>query len=155
MTDRTIAVDPVRRRIWVSADPERAFETFTRGMTKWWPRKNSINTSPIAEVVVEPWAGGRWFERGEDGSECLWGKVLAWDPPGRLLLAWQISPNWHFDAAVATEVEICFLPDDHGTLVQLEHRLEGYGEAAEDMHAIFDSPQGWAGALESFAAQLR
>jgi len=147
----TITVAPVRRQARVNAAPARAFEIFTRGMTRWWPRKNTINSSSIQEIVMEPQAGGRWLERGEDGSECQWGKVLAWEPPARLVLAWQISAQWQYDPALVTEVEVRFSPDGDGTLVELEHRLDGYGEAAEQMRQVFDSPQGWTGTLEDFA----
>ena len=148
----TLAVAPVRKRIHVNAAPPRAFEIFTAGMRRWW-REYSINKSPIADIVIEPKAGGRWFERGQDGSECQWGKVLAWQPPDRPVLAWQISPQWQFDAKLVTEVEIRFVADGTGTRVELEHRLDGYGSAAEDMRAIFDSPRAWMGLLELFAKE--
>jgi hypothetical protein len=67
------------------------------------------------------------------------------------MLAWQISAQWQYEPALVTEVEVRFSPDGEGTLVELEHRLDGYGQAAEQMRHIFDSPQGWAGALENFA----
>jgi uncharacterized protein YndB with AHSA1/START domain len=152
--NQTIRVAPVRRCIRVSADPARAFDIFTGGMTRWWPRKNTINSSPIHEVIVEPHVEGRWFERGEDGSECQWGKVLAWEPPGRLVLAWQISAHWRYDPSLMTEVEVRFRADGEETVVELEHRLDGYGEAAEQMCHVFDSPQGWMGVLEDFAGTV-
>jgi uncharacterized protein YndB with AHSA1/START domain len=147
----TIDVAPVRKRIHVAASPERAFEVFTTGMTRWWPRTHSINQSPIATVVMEPRAGGRWFERGEDGSECEWGRVLAWEPGRRLVLAWQIDAQWRYDPDLLTEVEIRFTEDSGGALVELEHRLDGYGEAAEQLRQIFEAPAGWSGVLASFA----
>ena len=150
---QTITVAPVRRRTRVNVEPARAFDIFTNGMIRWWPRKNSINGSPIQEIILEPRVGGRWLERGEDGSECQWGKVLAWEPPTRLMLAWQISAQWQYEPALVTEVEVRFSPDGDGTLVELEHRLDGYGQAAEQMRQIFDSPQGWAGTLENFAKE--
>jgi hypothetical protein len=66
---------------------DRTFHVFTAGMSRWWLKSDSINKSTIKDIVIEPKAGGRWFERGEDGSECEWGKVLAWEPPVRLRLA--------------------------------------------------------------------
>lgn len=147
---QTITVAPVRKRIRVNAPPAKAFEIFTAGMTRWWPRRQSINTSPIREVVVEPATGGRWLERGEDGSECQWGQVLAWEPPGRLLLSWQITPQWRYDPDLVTEVEIRFQADGDGTVVELEHRLDGYGAASEQMRAVFDSPDAWEGTLRQF-----
>lgn len=151
---RTIHVAPVRRSLRVAAEPARAFEIFTTGMTRWWPRDKSINRSPITAIVIEPRAEGRWFERGEDGSECQWGKVLAWEPPGRLVLAWQISPEWQYDGELVTEVEVLFSPDGEGTLVELEHRLEGYGEAAERMRGILGSEQGWGSVLKAFEGEV-
>jgi hypothetical protein len=148
---RTVAVAPVRKSIRVTATPERAFDVFTRGMNRWWNKQYSINKSPIKDIVVEPRVGGRWFEHGEDGSECQWGKVLSWQPPGRLLLAWQITPQWTFEPDLVTEVELHFTADAQGTLVELEHRVDGYGPAAEDMFKQFDSPDDWMGLLVSFA----
>jgi uncharacterized protein YndB with AHSA1/START domain len=152
---KTIAVAPVRKSVRVKAPPTRAFEIFTAGMKRWWLPNYSINKSPIADIVVEPRQGGRWFERGEDGSECQWGKVLAWEPPGRLVLTWQISPQWQYDPDLVTEVEVRFVPDSGGTRVDLEHRLEGYGDAADQMRAIFDGPNAWMGILEKFAEVAR
>lgn len=146
----TIAVAPVRKRIRVAAPPAHAFDVFTTRMTRWWPPGHSINTSPIAAVVLEPEVGGRWYERGEDGSECRWGTVLVWEPPARLVLNWQISPQWRFDAALTTEVEVRFQGDGDGTIVELEHRLDGYGPAAAPMRNIFDSLKGWGGIVERY-----
>jgi hypothetical protein len=104
--------------------------------------------------MIEPCAGGRWFERGEDGSECDWGKVLAWEPPsdkggGRLLLAWQINADFKYDPSLLTEVEIRFTPADSGTLVELEHRLiERMGERGVGMRDAFT--RGWGLLLDSF-----
>jgi uncharacterized protein YndB with AHSA1/START domain len=147
---KTIAVAPVRKSVRVNAAPPRAFEIFTAGMKRWW-KDYSINKSPIADIVMEPRTGGQWFERGEDGSTCQWGKVLAWEPPGRLVLAWQISPQWQFDEAIVTELEVRFVPDGGGTRVELEHRLDGFGDAAAQMRAIFDDPKGWTLMLEKYA----
>lgn len=147
----TLKVAPVRKSIRVSASPEVAFQIFTGSMGSWWPKHHSINRSPIREVVIEPAQGGRWFETGEDGSECQWGRVVAWEPPSRLVLSWQIDRNFQFDPDLMTEVEVRFSPDGDGTLVQLEHRLDGYGEAAAHMFDIFDGSNAWQATLEEFA----
>jgi uncharacterized protein YndB with AHSA1/START domain len=148
-------VEPVVKSMRVQATPARAFEVFTAAMGRWWLRDYSINPtrSPIAEVVIEPKAGGRWYERGEDGSECDWGRVLHWEPPKRLVLAWQINHRWQFDAALLTEVEVRFEAQGaRATEVRLEHRLlDRYGQAAAEMRGIFDSAQGWSGLLERYA----
>ena len=148
---KTVSVAPVRKSVHVKATPERAFEIFTAGMGRWWSKQYSINKSPIKDIVVEPRTDGRWFERGEDGSECQWGKVLAWEPPSRLLLAWQITPCFSYDPDLVTELDVRFIAEGGGTRVELEHRLGGYGAAAEDMFKVFDA--GWQGLLESFAKE--
>jgi uncharacterized protein YndB with AHSA1/START domain len=143
---------PVRKSILVKAEPARAFEVFTAGISRWWPGSHSIGTSPQKEVVMEPKVGGRWFERGEDGSECQWGQVLAWEPPSRVVLAWQIDAQWRFDPHLVTEVEVRFIPEGQATRVELEHRnLERYGVQSEAVRATYDSPGGWSGLLEGFA----
>jgi uncharacterized protein YndB with AHSA1/START domain len=147
-----IAPAAIRKQVRVKAPPTRAFEIFTAGMSRWWLKTHTINTtkSPLKDIVLEPREGGRWFERGEDGSECQWGKVLAWEPPTRLLLAWQITAQWQFDPNLVTEVEIRFAPDGGGTRVELEHRLlERLGDAAEAMRQSFE--RGWGSLLEEFA----
>jgi uncharacterized protein YndB with AHSA1/START domain len=101
---------------------------------------------------MEPRVGGRWFERAADGTETNWGKVLAWDPPGRVLLAWQINASWTYDPDLLTEVEMSFADQGDGTtLVTLEHRkLERFGDSAK---ALADQlGNGWPGLLQAFAA---
>jgi uncharacterized protein YndB with AHSA1/START domain len=151
-----VKIAPVRRVIRVKANPEIAFDVFSAGMTRWWPgATHTINPtkSPLKEVVMEPRAGGRWYERGEDGSECEWGKVLAWTPPQRLLLGWQVNAQWTYDPNLLTELEVNFVDEGAGiTRVELEHRdLERFGEAAETIRAAFESPDGWNGLLEKYA----
>jgi uncharacterized protein YndB with AHSA1/START domain len=151
---RALKVAPVRKSVRVNASPERAFEVFTSGMVRWWLKSHSINKSPIKDIVLEPKEGGRWFERGEDGTECQWGKVLAWDPPSRLMLAWQITQAWTFDPNLMTEVDVRFIPDGGGTRIELEHRVDGFGDAAPQLFGILDSPNGWSALLGSFAGNL-
>ena len=144
----------VRQSIVVQAPQERAFAVFTEGMSSWWPLDTHvIGQKPVADAVMEPRAGGRWFERAENGSECEWGRVLAWEPPDRVVLAWEISPDWRYDRDIHTEVEVRFHAEDEGrTRVELEHRgLESFGERAEEMRGIFGSEGGWPGLLGRFA----
>ena len=155
MVEQQQAGVAVRQSIVVDAPRDRAFTVFTEEMSTWWPMDSySIGAGSMAAAVIEPREGGRWFERSEDGSECDWGRVLVWEPPGRLVLAWQISPEWKYDAGLHTEIEVRFTAEDERrTRVDLEHRkLENFGEAAEQMRAIFGSDDGWGGLLRRFAA---
>lgn len=149
-------VEPILKTMVVQAKPEHAFEVFTAGMGRWWLRNCSINPtkSPIAEVVIEPRVGGRWFERGSDGSECDWGKVLVWEPSRRLVLAWQINAQWQFDPALTTEVEVNFnAQSSKATKITLEHRkLERYGDSASVVRDGLGG--GWGGLLERYAAAV-
>ena len=150
MNSPTISPAPVRKTLVVKADVHRSFQAFTSRMGSWWPRSKSIGTSPQAHVIIEPRTGGRWYERGQDGSETEWGKVLHWDPPGRLVLAWQIDGSWKYNPACVTEVEIHFTPvDAMQTRVELEHRhLERLGENAAAVREMLNS--GWGGILELY-----
>ena len=91
MNSPTISPAPIRKTLLVKADVHRSFQAFTNRMGSWWPRSHSIAASPTVDVIIEPRAGGRWYERGQDGSESEWGKVLHWEPPARLVLAWQLE----------------------------------------------------------------
>jgi uncharacterized protein YndB with AHSA1/START domain len=145
----------VRQSIVVEAPRDRAFAVFTEGMTSWWPTDTyTIGAGPMAAAVVEPRVGGRWYERSEDGSETEWGRVLAWEPPDRVVLVWQLSPEWKYDPELHTEIEVRFSAEDDGrTRVELEHRkLENYAERAEQMRTILGSDDGWGGLLRRFAA---
>lgn len=144
----------VRKTITVAATPERAFRVFTEQMSSWWPlASHHIGKADAKAAVVEPFVGGRWFERGVDGSECEWGKVLVWDPPKRVVLAWQISGDWQHDPTLDTEVDVRFVAEGKGTRVELEHRkLGAFGPRAEEMRGVFESEGGWTGLLAAFAA---
>ncbi len=143
---------PVRKTLSVKAPANHCFDVFTGSMGRWWPPSHSTSKSPLKDVVVEPRAGGRWFEKGEDGTETDWGKVLAWDPPARLLLAWQLGADWAYDPDFETEVEVSFTPADDGTTtVVLEHRhLERFGAAAQGVRDAIDSPGGWGSIMAEF-----
>jgi uncharacterized protein YndB with AHSA1/START domain len=149
----TVTEASVRKSVEVAAPVEKAFRVFTEGFDMWWSRDHHIGEAELKEAVLEGRPGGRWYERGVDGSECEWGKVLVWEPPHRLVLAWQIGAQWHFDADLVTEVEVRFDPvGPDRTRVELEHRdLDRYGDTQEQMRASLDSEGGWQGLLEAFA----
>jgi uncharacterized protein YndB with AHSA1/START domain len=146
---------PIKKSVLVAASPERAFQVFTEAMSTWWPlRTHHIGKADAESVVIEPFAGGRWFERGIDGSECDWGRVRTWDPPRRLVLSWEITSDWRHDPSIQTEVDVRFSAEGASTRVDLEHRLlHHYGEAAAQMRGIFESEKGWMGLLKAFAAR--
>lgn len=146
-----MTIAPIVRTVQVKAPPARAFELFAGHMEKWWPKGRTIGKNPHASIVVEPWAGGRWSEFDAEGAETRWGKVLAWEPPSRLLLGWQINSRWTFDPDFLTEVELTFaLTEGGGTLVTLEHRhLERFGDDAAKHAETLGG--GWPGYLAEFA----
>lgn len=144
---------PVRKSVTVKAPPAKAFEVFTAGVGRWWPKTHHIGAAEPETVVIEAKVGGRWYERGVDGVECQVGKVLVWDPPARVVLGWQLTHDWKFDPDLVTEVEIRFIPEGEGaTRVELEHRnLERFGDRAEAVRSQIDAPNGWGALLQLFA----
>jgi uncharacterized protein YndB with AHSA1/START domain len=152
MSTESAAAVEVVRSVSVPLSQAWTFELFTARMTEFWPKENSIGSSEIADVVMEPRVGGRWFERGVDGTERQWGCVASWDPPREVVLLWQIRADWRFDPDLKTEVEVTFTDEGAGrTRLDLRHRnLQRYGDNTEQMRAIFDSPGGWAGTLTRF-----
>lgn len=148
---KTITLAPVRKTLHVNAPPGKAFDVFIARMSGWWPPTHTILKSKFKDAVVEPRAGGRWYHVGEDGSECETGRVAVWDPPGRLVLVWQLNPEWQYDPDLETEVELRFVPEGTGTRVEFEHRhIERMGKDAEKAHAAVDGPGGWTAILDEF-----
>jgi uncharacterized protein YndB with AHSA1/START domain len=147
-------LNSVRKSITVDVPQARAFEVFTSGFASWWP----LDTHHIAEqdaetAVIEPRAGGRWYERAADGSECEWGTVIAFDPPERLVLGWQLDGDFKYDPDLVTEVEVSFIPESEcRTHVVLEHRdLDRFGDRRDAVTKAFNAEGGWGGLLERFA----
>lgn len=150
------ALEPVRKTVVVQTSQARAFQVFTQGMDRWWPRQSHhIGKAEMAECILEPREGGRWYERGVDGSECDWGKVLRWEPPSCVVLAWQIDASWQYDAKLVTEVEVRFIVEaPTRTRVELEHRnLERFGPSAAELRKTIDSAGGWPHLLERFSGE--
>jgi len=150
-------IPSVRHTITVEAPREHAFEVFTRGIDTWWFRDHSIGTEPLKEVVMEPCKGGRVFERGIHGAECDWGRVLVWDPPSRLVVAWQIGGDWQFDRdpAHASEYEVRFTEEAPArTRVEFEHRhFDRHGEAGR--HIRDNVEKGWSRLLAAYAKSAK
>src|SRR5215510_9179881 len=116
----------IHGKITVGVPVEQAFRVFTDSFHTWWPPAYHIGQAELEKAVLEPHAGGRWYERDVEGSECDWGRVLAWEPPHRLVVTWQINGQWQYDPDPehASEIEVRFTADgaEH-TTVELEHRL--------------------------------
>jgi DNA-binding transcriptional ArsR family regulator/uncharacterized protein YndB with AHSA1/START domain len=146
--DQTMTTRPeivVTKTVPVEAPLAVAFEVFIG--QQWWPVETHHLAEPHGrEVVLEPFPGGRWYERAADGTETDWGTVLAWQPPYRLLLTWQVSPDWTYepDPDRGSQVEVTFTPEGpEATRVELMHRhLERYGPEAERMRRILDGKGG-------------
>lgn len=146
----------VHRSITVPLAQAEAFALFTDGIDSWWPRDgHSIGQAPLQQVSLEAHTDGRWFERSTDG-EHVWGRVLQWQPPHRVVMSWQISAEWTSDPTVATEIDVCFTDIGAGrTRIDLEHHhLDRYGDRHGDMLVALDSPDGWQAVLAAYAANV-
>ena len=148
MSQDTIA--PVRHSVPVPISAERAFTLFTDGFNTWWIGHH-IGEADLAEAVIEPRVDGRWYERGVDGTECDWGKVLVYEPPSRLVMTWQLNSEFRYDPDLshASEVEVRFTEADGQTTVDFEHRhLERLGAGAEELATSIAADDGWPGILD-------
>jgi len=150
MSPQKITPAPVRKSIRVQVSQARAFEVFTARFGAWWPKTHHIAAAEMNEAIIEPRQDGRWYEKGVDGSECVWGRVLVWEPPARVVLSWRLNSRFQLDDEVDSEVEVRFIPDGEGaTLVELEHRITAAD--GEEIAAQVSSPGGWGGLLEFYA----
>ncbi len=149
----------VRTEITVDVSLERAFRVFTERFDQIKPHEHNMLGIDIAQSVFEPKVGGRVYDRGVDGSECQWGRVLAYEPPTRIVFTWDISPRWQIetDLARSSEVEIRFTAEAEGrTRVELEHRhLERHGDGWQGLAAGVRGDQGWPLYLQRFAQAAR
>ena len=150
----TISIAPVRKSVVVQASATKAFEVFTIGIDRWWPRHIGIGTTPVRESIIEPFVGGRWHTKCEDGAETVVGHVRVWQPGRQFVVTWEINAAWKPDARpqLTSEVEVRFVDLGSGmTRVELEHRgFERMGPAdGEKMRNEVDG--GWPSLLETFA----
>jgi uncharacterized protein YndB with AHSA1/START domain len=148
----------IRTSLVVEAPIELAFSVFTEGIDSWFPREYNLLDVDIAKRVFEPREGGQVYDVGTDGSECHWARVLAWEPPIRVAISWDISPQWQIEAdhARTSEVEVHFTPEgEDRTRVELEHRnLERHGDGWESLRDTLGSEGGWPGCLQRLAGRL-
>jgi uncharacterized protein YndB with AHSA1/START domain len=148
----------VRNSIVVEAPIERAFSVFTDGFGTFKPRDHNLMPVDIEETIFETHVGGNIYDRGVDGSECRWARVLAFEPPNRVVFSWDISPQWQIetDPDKTSEVEVRFIAEaPDRTRVELEHRnLDRHGDGWEDVRDGVHGDQGWPLYLNLFAEQL-
>jgi uncharacterized protein YndB with AHSA1/START domain len=149
----------VRTEIVVEAPIERAFSVFTEDIGSWWDADHHILEGELAEMVFEPREGGHVYDRGVDGSECRWSRVLAYEPPERVVISWDINTQWQLetDLEKTSEVEVRFVAEGPDrTRVELEHRnLDRHGEGWEGMRGAVGSPEGWPAGLRAFAERMK
>ena len=150
LAQQRIAPAAIRKTVIVNVPIERAFHIFVALMGSWWHKGHSVTKETTqVDVVIEPQAGGRWYEKGADGSEHPWGKVLTYERPRRLVLAWQLSREFVYDPDLETTVEVTFEETEQGTRVRFEHRgLERMGEGAVETFESMDG--GWGMLLDLF-----
>lgn len=148
----------VQTEVVVDAPLERAFSVFTARFGEIKPREHNLLSADLAETVFEPRAGGHIYDRAVDGSECHWARVLAFEPPHRVVFSWDIGPTWQLetDPARASEVEVRFIPEsDERTRVELEHRhLDRHGDGWEGARDGVAAADGWPLYLQRFAALI-
>ena len=151
-------VTATRHQIVVEAPIERAFSVFTDGFGRFKPREHNMLGVDIAETVFEPHEGGHIIDRGVDGSECRWARILAYEPPDRVVFSWDISPQWQIETDLdkTSEVEVRFVAEaPDRTRVELEHRnLDRHGEGWEQEREGVGGEQGWPLYLDRFAEQV-
>jgi uncharacterized protein YndB with AHSA1/START domain len=152
------AATTVRHEIVVEAPIERAFSTFTEDLGAFKPPEHNMLAVAIAETVFEPRVGGRVFDRGVDGSQCQWARVLAYEPPDRVVISWDVSPQWQIetDPERTSEVEVRFVAESPDrTRVELEHRhLDRHGDGWEAIRSAVDGADGWPLYLRRYAELL-
>ena len=148
----------VRAEVVVDAPIERAFAVFTEDFDRIKPREHNLLDAEIAETVLEPRAGGRIYDRGVDGSECHWARILAYEPPNQLVFSWDINPRWQIetDPVRTSEVEVRFIAETpERTRIELEHRhLDRHGDGWETARDGVGADQGWPLYLRRYAALL-
>ena len=151
-TDATV----VRKHVVVNAGIDQAFATFTERFGDFKPPEHNLLQAPIAETVFEPHVGGHIVDRAADGSECRWARVLAYEPPDRVVFSWDIGPTWQVetDPELTSEVEVRFVAESPDrTRIELEHRnLDRHGPGWQSVSQGIDGDRGWPLYLTRYAA---
>jgi len=151
---KTIVIAPVRKSLVIEASQAHAFDVFTAGLDRWWPKEHHIGEAPVVKAMIEPWKGGRWFTLHADGKEVATGHLLVWDAPSRIVFTWEINGQWkpETNPKFASEVDVRFIAEGpNRTRVELDHynfeRMHDV-EGAKGMRNDVDN--GWPGILEGY-----
>jgi uncharacterized protein YndB with AHSA1/START domain len=151
-----IEAEVVRKQVVVEAPIDRAFMVFTERFGDFKPLEHNLLGAPITETVFEPRVGGNIYDRAEDGSECRWARILAYDPPDLVVFSWDISPRWQLetDPELTSEVEVRFFAETpRRTRVELEHRhIDRHGPGWQAVREGVDEDEGWPLYLARYAA---
>jgi uncharacterized protein YndB with AHSA1/START domain len=151
---RIITIAPVKKSLVVEVDQARAFDVFTNGIDRWWPKDHHIGETPVVKEVIEPRRGGRWYTVHEDGKEVTTGHMLVWEPPSRIIFSWEINGQWKHEpnTACASEVEVRFIAETPTrTRVELEHRKFEAMIDKDGARAMRDGvDNGWPGILDLY-----
>ena len=151
-----IQAEVVRKQVVVEAPIDRAFMVFTERFGDFKPLEHNLLGAPITETVFEPRVGGNIYDRAEDGSECRWARILAYDPPDLVVFSWDISPRWQLetDPELTSEVEVRFFAETRWrTRVELEHRhIDRHGPGWQAVREGVDEGEGWPLYLARYAA---
>jgi hypothetical protein len=153
MNERVV-IAPVRKTVRVKAPIAHAFETFTSGLTRWWPHDHGIGKRPIVSVRIEPRLGGHWIETAADGTETSAATIIVWEPPHRVALLWQVNAQWKPDLSMQSEIDVRFTADgaDATNVELVHHKFETMGaEAGASMRKDVDG--GWPGLLRRFVGE--
>lgn len=155
----SIVVDTfVKKSVVVNAPVAHAFKIFTERFDLWWPKSHHIGKAEMQTAIVEKREGGRWYERGVDGSECDWGKVIVYSPPTRVALSWHLTKDFAYDPnpSTASRVEVTFHDEGGGrTRVELVHsELDRHGEGWQHLRERVSAPGGWSDLLAALAAAV-
>jgi Activator of Hsp90 ATPase homolog 1-like protein len=132
MTQQQQTISPVRVSVSVGLDQQRCFEVFTDEMLSWWPASHHIGETPLKEIIIEPFVGGRWYARHEGGEEIDTGVVTAWDAPRGFTVTWQVGADWAYHADLVTHLDVSFTP------------------TAAKMQKTFEGPDAWGGMLRTY-----
>jgi uncharacterized protein YndB with AHSA1/START domain len=149
----TAAELSVKKSVVVNVPIAHAFEVFTKRFDLWWPRAHHIGKVDMKEAIIEPREGGRWYEKGVDGSECDWGQVLSWAPPNKVALSWHLQGDFTYNAdpAHASRVEVTFTEEGGRTRVELVHSGIERAINGERLRDSVNAEGGWPTLMELFA----